>query len=264
MALSFRRSILNRSLLLISCSLIVCVLSPNALAQHPGNRMPVGGGVHVSPPPMYHAPISNAPIYRPPVSNAPIYRAPITSPRMATVPVGPVGEFRAPSRPIRPWPPIFRIYAPTFLIFGNPFWGSNFCWWATCGPYWTYGFIYNPLPSYDYGPAVYSPQVYETPVYIYGDEGSQIPQLFLKDGSMINVTDYWVVDDQLHFTIVQQEGGQPAEQVVPFDELDLQKTVDSNSRRGFRFVLRNEPVEQYLRDHPDGTPPPLVHPPQQP
>ena len=258
MALSIRRSILKRSLALISCSLVVCALSSNALAQHPGNRMPVGGGVHVSPPPMYHAPISPAPIYRPPIAS------PLTSPRMATVPVGALGEFRAPTRPIRPWPPVIRIYAPTFLIFGNPFWGSNFCWWATCGPYWTSGFIYNPLPSYDYGPAVYAPQVYGTPVYIYGDEGSQIPQLFLKDGSIINVTDYWVVDDLLHFTIVQEEGGRPAEQVVPFDELDLQKTVDANSRRGFRFVLRNEPFEQYLRDHPDGTPPPLAHPPQQP
>jgi hypothetical protein len=178
--------------------------------------------------------------------------------------MGPLGEFRGPARPIRPWPPVFRVYAPTFLIFGNPFWGSNFCWWATCGTYWTSGFIYNPLPSYDYGPAVYSPQVYETPVYIYGDEGSQVPQLFLKDGSVINVTDYWVVDDLLYFTLVQEEGGKPVEQVVAFDELDVQKTVDVNSRRGFRFVLRNEPVEQYLRDHPDGTPPPLVHPPQQP
>jgi hypothetical protein len=37
--------------------------------------------------------------------------------------------------------------------------------------------------------------------------------------------------------------------------LDLQKTVDSNTRRGFRFVLRDEPFEQYLRDHPDGAPP---------
>jgi hypothetical protein len=252
MALSVRRSILNKSLVLISCSLVVCALSPTASAQHPANRMPVGGGVHVSPPPVYLPP-SHAPI---------IYRAPIGSSRMATVPVGAPEEFRSPTRPIRPRPPVFVVYAPTFLILGNPFWGSNFCWWATCGLFWTSGFIYNPLPSYDYGPVVYSPQVYETPTYFYGEEGSQFPQLFLKDGSVINVTDYWVVDDQLHFSIVEEEGGRPAEQVIPFDQLDLQKTVDVNSRRGFRFVLRNEPFEQYLRDHPDGTPPPLAHPSQ--
>jgi hypothetical protein len=251
MALSARRSILKKSLVLISSALVVCALSPTAFAQHPANRMPSGGGVHVSPPPMYH----------PPVSQSPIYRAPITSPRMATVPLG---AFRAPTRPIRPWPPVFRVYAPTFLILGNPFWGFNFCWWATCGLYWTSGFIDNPLPSYDSGPVAYSPQAYETPVYIYGEEGLQMPQLFLKDGSVINVTDYWVVDDLLYFTLIQEEGGKAVEQVILFDELDLQKTVDVNSRRGFRVVLRNEPIEQYLRDHPDGTPPPLVHPPQQP
>ena len=30
--------------------------------------------------------------------------------------------------------------------------------------------------------------------------------------------------------------------------------VDANTRRGFCFVLRKEPFEQYLRDHPDGHP----------
>ena len=46
----------------------------------------------------------------------------------------------------------------------------------------------------------------------------------------------------------------PEEQVIPFDELDLQKTVDVNTNRGFRFMLRNEPFEQYVRDHPEGPP----------
>jgi hypothetical protein len=30
----------------------------------------------------------------------------------------------------------------------------------------------------------------------------------------------------------------------------LQKTIDVNTARGFRFVLRNEPLEQYLKDNP--------------
>jgi hypothetical protein len=42
----------------------------------------------------------------------------------------------------------------------------------------------------------------------------------------------------------------------------LQTTVDRNTRRGFRFTLRNEPVEQYLGDHPDGLPP-IVTPPRE-
>jgi hypothetical protein len=98
-----------------------------------------------------------------------------------------------------------------------------------------------------------APQVYETPVYDYGEERT-LPRLYLKDGTIVSVTDYWLVDDQLHFTI-QEDDEKPVEQAIPFDELDLQKTVDANTRRGFRFVLRDEPFEQYLRDHPDGAPP---------
>jgi hypothetical protein len=41
------------------------------------------------------------------------------------------------------------------------------------------------------------------------------------------------------------------EHTIEFDQLDLQKTVDVRKERGFRFVLRNEPMQQYLRDHPE-------------
>jgi len=92
------------------------------------------------------------------------------------------------------------------------------------------------------------------PSDVFGAERPDIPQLFLKDGTILFVNDYWVVDDQLHFTIIEDEGMQPAEHVVPFDELDLQKTIDVNTKRGFRFMLRNEPVELYLHDHPEGPP----------
>jgi hypothetical protein len=77
----------------------------------------------------------------------------------------------------------------------------------------------------------------------------------LKDGTILSVTDYWVVDGQLHFTMIEESGTKPTEHVVPFDALDLQTTVDTNTRRGFRFMLRNEPIQQYLRDHPEGPPP---------
>jgi hypothetical protein len=94
----------------------------------------------------------------------------------------------------------------------------------------------------------------------YGEESPDLPQLFLKDGTILNVTDYWLVDDQLHFTMIEEEGGNPVEHVIPFDALDLQKSADVSKRRGFRFMLRNEPVEQYLRDHPEGAPPALTLP----
>jgi hypothetical protein len=101
--------------------------------------------------------------------------------------------------------------------------------------------------------------VYEIPVSVYGDERPDLPQLFLKDGTILNVTDYWLVDDQLHFTMIDENGPTAVEHVIAFDALDLQTTVDANTRRGFRFMLRNEPIEQYLRDHPEG-PPPIVAP----
>jgi len=111
------------------------------------------------------------------------------------------------------------------------------------------------------GPTNYVLQASETPVYVYGDEREDLPQLYLKDGAILNVIDYWVVDNQLHFKIIEEAGAKPVEHAVPFEELDLQKTVDANTQRGFRFLLRNAPFEQYVRDHPEG-PPPLSVPPR--
>lgn len=111
------------------------------------------------------------------------------------------------------------------------------------------------------GPTTYVSQVYETPIYVYGAKGRDLPQLFLKDGTILNVTDYWVVDGQLHFTMIEDDETKPMEHAIPFDALDLQKTVDSNTRRGFNFMLRNEPFEQYVRDHPED--PPVVASPKE-
>lgn len=118
-------------------------------------------------------------------------------------------------------------------------------------------FDYNAITSP--GPTNYVAQANEAPNFYgsgldYGLDTDETPQLYLKDGSILNVTDYWLLDDQLHFTIVQDYGAKPVEEVIPFEALDLQKTVDVNTRRGFRFLLRNEPLEQYVRDHPEGPP----------
>jgi hypothetical protein len=86
-------------------------------------------------------------------------------------------------------------------------------------------------------------------------------QLYLKDGTAYDVNDYWFVDNQIHFTMRDESGTKSVEQAIGLEELDLQRTIDVNTRRGFRVVMRNEPMEQYLRDHPDLTPP-LVKLPQ--
>jgi len=61
--------------------------------------------------------------------------------------------------------------------------------------------------------------------------------------------------------MLNQSGTKSLEQMISFEDLDLQKTIDLNTRRGFRVVMRSQPIEQYLRDHPDLTPP-LLQPAQ--
>jgi len=238
------RSILKKFFVIVSCTLAVCFATTPALAQHSHTA---GGGVHISAPPISHAPISA------PTIHAPIFTS-RTSVGASAGAFGGAG-FR-PRRPIRPFPPVLILYESPFLL-GGPFWGLNSCW-TTCDLFWPWTVDYTTVSSL--GATNYMSQEFEAPVYGYGEERLDLPQLFLKDGTILNVTDYWLVDNQLHFTMIDEEGAKPAEHVIPFDALDLQTTVDANTRRGFRFMLRNEPVEQYLRDHPEGPPPPVTPP----
>ena len=240
---SVRRSILNRSSIVAFCA-ILAFSATSALAQRPAaGAMPAA---HMSP----------APGYRVRISPAPAFHTPITSPR--TSPgwsSGTTGSFHfpPPRRPIRPFPPLFFLYWSPFA-FGQPFSGFN-CWSANCDLLWTGLFDYETVSSP--GPVNYVSAASEAPAAEYGDYGEEtpeIPQLYLKDGSVLSVTDYWLVDDQLHFKIIQEYGAKPTEEVIPVEALDLQKTVDVNTRRGFHFMLRNEPFEQYVRDHPEGAP----------
>jgi len=101
--------------------------------------------------------------------------------------------------------------------------------------------------------ALYETQPYEVPayqpLYLYSGPQRELVELYLKDGTVYDVTDYWVVDNEMHFTMT--EDGKSVEHTIPFDNLDLQKTIDVNTQRGFHFTLRNEPIEQYLQDHPE-------------
>jgi hypothetical protein len=152
---------------------------------------------------------------------------------------------------------VLVIYGAPFFL-GGPFWGFNSCWWWNCSLFWPWTLGYTAVSSpgpINYVSQIYENQGYEVPIDDYGEESQDRPQLILKDGTILNVTDYWLVDDLLHFSMVEEEGGKAIEHEIPFDALDLQKSVDVNTQRGFRFILRNEPFEQYLRDHPEGPPP---------
>jgi hypothetical protein len=247
-----RVSILKGTTNLAACALAyLCLMGPVAFAQHAGAGGHFGGGMgapHVSAPPISHAPVS-----RPHTYTGPVF--PATS----------IGGFRYRWRPIYPYPPVF--FGPGFF-FGSPFFwygGFNSYWWQACGPFWTWSYACGSYPYYGYGFGNYVPfyaygnpeplPTYEYPSYAYRDRYRDLPELYLKDGTAYDVTDYWLVDNQLHFTMLEEGGTKSVERVIDFDDLDLQRTIDINTRRGFRFVLRNEPLEQYLQDHPDGEPP---------
>src|SRR5215469_3936241 len=235
-------SILKNILFMLSMVELGSIGTPFILAQRTAVR---GPGVGHTAPPMSHLPISP-----PPVLTAP--------PLRAAPPVRGLGTyiFHSGPSPIGPRPPIFPVVGFPFFPgvpwwrFG-PAWGFNPYWWTTCHEYlWPVG--YSALSFYQFVPGTsYVVPQYEYPVYeVYPADsyGEELPQLFLKDGSVYDVTDYWVVDGQLHFTMPQEGGKKPVEHVIGFAELDLQKTVDVNTARGLRFVLRNQPIEKYLRE----------------
>lgn len=253
-----RGSILRVLLLLASCVLASAFfLTPIALAQHGGGGGHgggghFGGGAHMSAPhgsalASSHGASSRA-------------RGAMMLPRARFG----AGSFRFRPRPIHPHPfPIFGY--PVF--FGAPFFwygGFNSFWWPPCGPFWGPGCNFSPFYGYgyDYGNdgEFYSPggqgaaPGYEYPPYLYGEGARDLAELFFKDGTVYDVTDYWLVDGQIHFTTVDEQGTKSVEHVRSFDALDLQTTIDVNTQRGFRFTLRNVPMEQYFREHPEVVP----------
>jgi hypothetical protein len=240
--LVLRDSILRRILTLAAFLLAIPWVQIPALAQHAGH---VGGAGHFNG----GARVGVAHVFVPPAS-----RTMISRPRGFGT-----GRFLFRRR-------LFFVFSnPAF--FGAPFFrfgtGFNSVWWPTCGPFWTWGFGCGDSASYGYGSENYvTPQPYESPVYLYGGEGGALVGLYLKDGTAYGVLDYWFVNGDIHFTLVEDGDDRAVEHVIPFDELDLQRTIDVNTRRGFRMVMRDEPWQQYLKDHPDRTPPDLRPPPK--
>ncbi len=249
-------------LAIFSALAFLCATGTAALAQHTGGR--------VGAPPVSHPTVSRpvAPVRSPLVS--PGSRGFLIRPPYEVLP--PRGFIvgypypRGPIRPRRPIHPIGILPPPGIGVFGIPFFGLGFGWglgpglWLGCDPFWFWNYGCNGSSFYEYGPGYNSPsvepsytqpqaEVQNWPIY-YGEANPQFVQLYLKDGTVYNVTDYWLVNGQLRFKTVEQSGTKVVEHEIDFALLDLQTTIDENTQRGFRFVLRNEPLEQYLRDHP--------------
>ena len=231
-----RVSILRKILMVAACVLVCAWFQTSiALAQHGGR---VGGGGHFR---------TGVRVGTPHVVAAPASRAMFLPLR---------GGF--PERSPLIFRPSFFIRA-RFLNFRE---GFDSSWWLYCGPIWGGNSGCDDLFFSAHTTEHYlaPPLTYASPVYVYSLDGHQLVQLYLKDGTVYRVNDYWFVDKEIHFTLLDESATKSIEQVIALDDLDAQKTVDVNTRRGFRVVMRSEPLEQYLRDHPDLTPPPFEPP----
>src|SRR5215472_6946872 len=89
-----------------------------------------------------------------------------------------------------------------------------------------------------------------SPTYVFvGSASPSHPQLVFKDGTTYTVTDYWRINDQLHFITIEEGATKSVPHTVPLEDLDVQRTTDANAAQGFRFVLRDEPIQQWLEHH---------------
>lgn len=88
-----------------------------------------------------------------------------------------------------------------------------------------------------------------SPNYVFvGSAAASYPCLVFNEGTSYTVADYWRVDDQLHFITVEEGGTKFIPHTVPFDDLDVERTKDRATAEGFRFLIRDKPIEQWLED----------------
>jgi hypothetical protein len=140
----------------------------------------------------------------------------------------------------------------------NPFWYDAAWDWGWPGyPYYGYA-AYPPPDPYLYPPSVdygnsgnANPPA--APVNSNADAGGQgagaaaansTPSvvLYLKDGTSLSPSDYWLAQSKLHYIV----GG--AEDAVDIDQVDLQRTIDVNDQNGVKFLLKSAP------DNPNPSP----------
>ena len=84
--------------------------------------------------------------------------------------------------------------------------------------------------------------------------------LFLKDGTVYAITDYWIATTS---STTSHYGG---ENFIPLDQLDMQRTVDVNAKRGINITLRPTPrsLQPTAPDAQPAPPAPEAAPPPPP
>jgi hypothetical protein len=136
----------------------------------------------------------------------------------------------------------------------DPFWGWN----AGCG-YGLGGAFYDYPPAFDYnGPA--EPDYTPVPSDNSPAGDSDEAVLYLKDGTVYLISDYWLANNQIHYVT-----GDGVEHAIDMDVVDLQQTVDVNAKRGMEFTLKPAPSSDGSNDQSpasQGSPPTLQSPQQ--
>jgi hypothetical protein len=91
-----------------------------------------------------------------------------------------------------------------------------------------------------------------SPSYEQNSGGLTVPVLiYMKNGAMYSVRDYWMVDGELHYILI--DGVQSS---VDLDLVDLPRTNTENAKSGVQFIFKSEP--SIAAPPPDGNaaPPP--------
>ena len=114
-----------------------------------------------------------------------------------------------------------------------------------------YSSNYDPANNYDYNASNNAPppsadQGYQDQGYqgsennnpMTGNVAASTPTIliYLNDGTTYVASDYWLADGKLHYTV-----NYAGESTVNIDEVNLQRTVDENAKRGVHFTLKPGP-----------------------
>jgi len=153
----------------------------------------------------------------------------------------------------------FGAFGP-FGLYGPWYGGYNYA------PYGS-SFLFLP-PAENLPPAFgdYLPNTNYAPSYIFEPEPLPVPEeappsanaseavqpvvnLVLKDGTVFGVTSYWLVNDRLFYITTYK-----IQSSIPIDQLDLQKTVDMNWKRGIAFTLTPQAPDQEPQQNPQPQP----------
>jgi hypothetical protein len=130
------------------------------------------------------------------------------------------------------------------LVRVTPFYGWCSPWLVQPYPLLPFGYPVSYGLSYPF-----ADYTLPSPTYVFvGSAAASYPQLVFNDGTSYTVADYWREDDQLHFITVEEGGAKFVPRTAPFDDLDVEQTKDRATAEGFRFLIRDKPIEQWLED----------------